>query len=543
MKSRSWTVGLVLSLLCVGLLAGCGSTVQSDTAQQTTGGAPQAPGVAVAPPQAPGAAVAPPPAQGATEPARSAVASPSPTTVGTTVTVRGSSWPPGQLVTSSLCGNLALNGSADCDPKASGQTVATSRGDLVLQLVVSLPPKPCPCVVRTVSLGDSQAVDAPFEIVGAPQSTPTKTVTRRTVEANARIVGSGPLLALLGGTAKREVVIQVTNTGNEPLLNPELNLAFGKGEDPTEPVVGADGAPVSLGTLNPGQLVELRVPLEISPIPFGSYRLKGSFVGLDSVAVDGVTKGQGDLTFFASTSAYPWLLIVVAWLVLQIPLLGLYKRRPVSVDSLDEDPLYDELPMAGAAPGFAGGIFEEAAVPAAVGAGIVGAGILASSSAPMYSAPASDGPPPPPGYLSVGPVQPVMPVPAANVATPAALPAQPVVPPMVQPVVQPIPQPSPQAAAMGVQPLPPMPPASTPAVAPIVASPVANPPEPGPSAPSAVFGVNDLRSMMQQPAAELPPTPPAAETQLSPLPTAQPGASPAPGVDALRSLLQPPTQQ
>jgi len=335
------------------------------------------------------------------------------------------------------------------------------------------------------------------------------------VDVSAAIVGSGPLTAYLGGAAKRELVLSVTNTGSGALVNPLLTLTFGKGQDPTTPLPTADGQQPNLGTIEAGQSIEYRQPITIGAIAFGQYRVKGQFIGLDTITVNQEVVDAGDLTFDASTSTYPWIAIILAWLLLQIPLLGLYKRRPVAIEPLDEDPLYEQLPVAGAAAGFAGGIFDGgAAVPVAA----VGAEALVG--APSNGSAAFDAPPPPPGFAAVGPVAPIMPVAAeAAVAPVTQMPGvQPLPPP---PPVQPVP--AVQPIYQGVQPLPPMP---------TIASPV--------PAASPVFGVNDLRSMMDQPAAAHPPEPPVAE---SAPPAPAPPAAPAQGVDALRSLLQSPPQQ
>jgi len=368
-------------------------------------------------------------------------------------------------------------------------------------------------VVHVAALADSNTVDTPVDVTGAPVGTPSRTSSSRAVDVNATITGGGPLSAYFGGQAKRELVLVVTNTGSEILVNPVLNLTFGKGQDPATPLPTIDGLPVALGTLQGGQTATYRLPVTIGAVAFGQYRVQGEFIGLDSVSVDQGQNLPGDLSFQVTTSTYPWILIVLAWLALQIPLLGLYKRRPVVAEDLDEDPLLEELPVAGAAPGFAGGIFEPAAVP-------VGVGTAASLAAPAYDPPVSNAPPPPPGFQSVGPVQPVMPqpiVPAAAVAAVQQVPIQAALPP--QPVVEPVSQ--------GVQPLPPMPPAT-------VLTPVANP------TAEPVFGVNELRSMMQPPAT-LPSTPPLVGQVAEVLPPAEVDpVPPSQGVDVLRALLQSP---
>jgi len=517
--SRSMRISAAVVVVTAAFLSGCGSDSTAQPGVQPVPGAVQTapapnPGQTLAAPSVTGVPTAPqaPPADGAATQDQSRVASAGPPVAkaGDPILVNGSGWPAGSLVTATVCGNNFLNGSVDCEPSGAGQSTATSVGLIALQVITALPPKPCPCVIRVATSADANGFDIPFTIVGAPTAPASRVVSTRSVDVSASIVGSGPISAYFGGAAKRELVLSVTNTGSGPLVSPPLTLTFGKGQDPTTPLPTADGQQANLGTIEAGQTIEYRQPITIGAIAFGQYRVKGQFIGLDSITVNREVLDAGDLTFDASTSTYPWIAIILAWLLLQIPLLGLYKRRPVTLEPLDEDPLYEQLPVAGAAAGFAGGIFDGAsAVPAAAlgAASLVGAQLNGSA--------ALDAPPPPPGFAAVGPVAPVMP--AAAVALVTQMPGvQPLPPP---PPVQPVP--AMQPIYQGVQPLPPMP--------------TTAPPVP---ASSSVFGVNDLRSMMNQPAAAQPPV-------AEPAPPAPaPPAAPAQGVDALRSLLQsPPPQQ
>jgi hypothetical protein len=298
------------------------------------------------------------------------------------------------LVTASICGNGALNGQVDCDPASAGQSVASPTGLISIEIVAALPPKPCPCVVRTASIADPAAINAPFEINGAPTATPVADpLATRSLQVGLTIVGSGPLVSYFGGPAQRDLLLNVRNSGNSPLDGTPVTVAFGKGDDPTESVLAEGGGAVALPPLQPGQNAELRIPVTIDPVPFGSYTAKATFAGLDAVIVDGQENSAGDLSVKATTSAYPWGLILVAWLVLQIPLLGLYKRRPVVYEAPAEDPLLEQLPVStvvGADPGFAGGMFgSSAALPPPPPAGfVVAATATAAAAVPTASAPA-----------------------------------------------------------------------------------------------------------------------------------------------------------
>lgn len=343
--------------------------------------------------------------------------------IGDTVIVTGSGWPAGSLITVAVCGNNYLNGSTDCEPTGQGQTSANATGEIAVQVALpALPPSPCPCVVHLATLADTNTVDVPFTITGAPTATPSQTVNRRSVDVSARLTGSGPFAAYIGGAAKRELVISVTNTGSSDLINPTLNLTVGRGENPATPLTSPSGQQPALGTITPGQTVEYRQSVTLGPPAFGQYRVKGEFIGLDSITVDQQKVNAGVLSFSVATSSYPWLLILIAWLLLQIPLLGLYKRRPVE-KPLSEDPLIEQLPVASGAPGFGVSAFDP--TPAMAGAPVALATAVAR---PVVDTPA---PPPPPGYRAIQPASatpppaPLPPMPATPGVAPSAVPAPP----------------------------------------------------------------------------------------------------------------------
>lgn len=371
---------------------------------------------------------------------RTATATPPNGAAGAQVTVTSTGWPAGATVGAIICGNNALNGATDCIATPAGQGVAGPDGAVAIPVIVAAPPQPCPCVVRLSVAGDPATADAALIIDGATTTPPVAALPQSSVDVDARIVGTGPLSAFVGGAAEREVVIAVTNTGAAPLVNPVLTLTFGKGQEPTEPLLGPGGQAPQLGTIAPGQSVEYRQPVTIDAPAFGQYRLLGTFQGITTVSVNGAVQSQP--TFTATTTSYPWLLIVGGWLLLQIPLLGLYKRRPVIIEPAEEDPYQDAYgPVeASAAPVLAAVAAPASSVPPAP----VPAPEVAPPPAPSPPAvPSSPAPPPPSGFQLVG--------------APGAAAAPPPGPPPVPPVDT---APEPQAVA------------------------------------SPVFGVNDLRSML-----------------------------------------------
>jgi hypothetical protein len=249
--------------------------------------------------------------------------------IGDQLALQGTNWPPGALINAQICGNDAAGGSVDCALSTGSVGTASPTGTFNLSVAVQKPPVACPCVVNVSNSIDQRSIALPLQITGvasAPLTGPT--IIHDTLSASARIVGSGPWTSWIGGSADRTALITVTNTGNQVITNPTLTLTVGKGADPTTFLANPQ-----IGTIQPGQTVIFKQPFTIKGPAFGQYRLKGVFSGLDEAT-----------TFTASTSVYPWILFVLAWLLLQIPLLGLYKRRSV-IDEGDEDPIEDARPV------------------------------------------------------------------------------------------------------------------------------------------------------------------------------------------------------
>ncbi len=106
-----------------------------------------------------------------------------------------------------------------------------------------------------------------------------------------------------------------------PLANLPVTVTLGTGKDPTDVV-----ARPKFPEISPGASQSLDVPITLPAPAFGTYTVKTTVSGIDQPTSSTVT-----------TSTYPWLLLAVAILLLQIPLLGLHRRR-MAADAPD-DPL------------------------------------------------------------------------------------------------------------------------------------------------------------------------------------------------------------
>ena len=107
--------------------------------------------------------------------------------------------------------------------------------------------------------------------------------------------GTGPWTAWFGGSPERDLVYTVQNTGNVAVEDPPLIIALGKGSSPTGIV-----HPPPIGTLQPGESRTYHTPVSLGALAFGEYNAVGQIPGFVNA-----------VTFKASTTTYPWALIVI----------------------------------------------------------------------------------------------------------------------------------------------------------------------------------------------------------------------------------------
>ena len=229
---------------------------------------------------------------------------------GQTVSVTGAGWAPGEFVSVQVCGNDGVNGSSDCDV-ASGASFPILTGELRTPIVVTIPPRPCPCVILAV--GALTEAKTPISIAGttsAPVSSdsplvnpdigPTLRVDRAVVEDDA----GWP--SWFGAPAERTLVLTVTNTGATAVPQPFMSVAYGKGDDPRT-VIDAPRVP----PIEAGQTAVVRVPFELDAFSYGTYRVVGDL---------GVVGNR--VEFESTTSTWPWGLVLVAIALIQMMLVA-----------------------------------------------------------------------------------------------------------------------------------------------------------------------------------------------------------------------------
>lgn len=233
--------------------------------------------------------------------------------LGGTITILGSGWNPALgLVKIDLCGNLALNGSADCDVSNTIDTAIQADGTFRSALRATAPPSPCPCVVRIGYGSNPDLVKLPVEITGvgqrAPQAAPR--VRRAVAVLDVRVTGSGPWTSWLGGAPKRTVSYSVRNTGDVVLHNPAVSLNLGRSRNASGFVAAPD-----VGDLGIGQTKSFTTPLPFGALSAGKYDVV--------LTVDPVGDlGTGD----ATTTIVPWGLLAFVAVGLEVGWLR-FRRR------------------------------------------------------------------------------------------------------------------------------------------------------------------------------------------------------------------------
>jgi hypothetical protein len=232
-------------------------------------------------------------------------------TPGTPVSIIGKHWPSGSLLQASLCGNRALDGSANCVPDTAVTMTPGPDGSFEDALQVTIPPVPCPCVVLVTRLDANDLEVIPVEIVGAPVApvelhAPPK--LQNSLKAQVKVESSTTLASVLGGAADRTLVVTLHNDANVPVRGALMVSFWGK-DTANHPI------PTRLVTVPARGTVTVRVPFELDPLSIGGYDVKG-VAGTNGNTVE----------FSSSTSQWPWGLVIVLVLVIWL-VQSLFVRR------------------------------------------------------------------------------------------------------------------------------------------------------------------------------------------------------------------------
>lgn len=232
------------------------------------------------------------------------------TAAGEEIVVTGAGWPEGTRVVVELCGREGRGGSVDCD--VVNQRIAGVGRDGAFQtsLTVGRPPAPCPCVVRAVDQRSPLTAWATIAVQGLPTVPIDIDPPEPRLRVSAVRMSGGAWPELFGWPPERILRFRVENTGGVPLRDVPLRVTIGRGTDPSGVV---DTRPIAL--LQPGEARTVELPVELDPLSFGRYTVK----------VEARSIGERPAAR-ASTTSYPWLLVLVPIVLVQAVLLGLRNR-------------------------------------------------------------------------------------------------------------------------------------------------------------------------------------------------------------------------
>lgn len=202
---------------------------------------------------------------------------PSTAAVGDTVQVIARGLPKSSDYEVEVCGDKALQGSADCDNSHSVTGVAGAEGSFVVNLGVSVPPVPCPCVVAAFSQKLDQPATANLAIVGAPQGATVGQAPSGSLTVQSVVLrGSKTLGEWFGAAPKRILQLNLYNALNAPATNVPVSVTYSSGNGQRTPV---PAPPVP--TVRPGATFDYSVPIKFPTFATGTYNVSG-LVGYSS---------------------------------------------------------------------------------------------------------------------------------------------------------------------------------------------------------------------------------------------------------------------
>ncbi|HEY6531498.1 MAG TPA: hypothetical protein VIY72_04290 [Acidimicrobiales bacterium] len=221
--------------------------------------------------------------------------------------VVGSHWPERTVVLVELCGNSGAS-TTDCDRPRSRTLGVGTEGTFTAPITASVPPSPCPCVVRVTSMSSAARFAVPVEVVGAPVAQvtdPVATGPSSSLQIDAiHLERTSTFGEWFGRPPERELTFQVTNTSSEVLHDLPVEVLVG-----SDPEAGRQIDVEPIESLEPGATTTVAATVGFDPLTIGRAELFGS-VGRDS----------WQAMFEADTHSFPWGLLLVVLLALQVGL-------------------------------------------------------------------------------------------------------------------------------------------------------------------------------------------------------------------------------
>jgi hypothetical protein len=318
-----WTIGLIGLIGVIGVIAAWGGAALAATGTTDPASPAAAPTIIVL--GAPtGSSIAP----------------------GATFHVLGTGWDPNSLVELQVCGHRGDGGATNCSAATAVVATTAANGGFDARLSVVLPPTPCPCVVRASTQGGGPVVaTAGVTIPGAPGTptvpdggnTPPRAGPGKLDVENVRLAGSDSMSTLLGGRATRTLEFDLVNSGSVAVTGASVVFTAGSAGH----LVGAVPT-LKLGPFAVGERRSFLVPIRFGALGFGAQVVRGELRGT-AVGV----------TFTATTTTHPWLLIAIGAVVLIVLIVRIARRMshrrreralvPGAVDPLEPDVADDVL--------------------------------------------------------------------------------------------------------------------------------------------------------------------------------------------------------
>ena len=211
------------------------------------------------------------------------------------------------VTTVAICGNDAQRGAVDCDQISSVGVPASSAGPTQQRLRVTVPPSPCPCVIRASTTGETTVKTVAIDIVGAPTApvqaapiagAPTVVVQAKVVSGKQSVFDR--LRSTFAGPTRRTLVLRLQDTGAAPLTGLSVTAAVGRTTQGGEPL-----QPPNVDVVQPGDSQTYRLNVSLGAPSYGSYDVFGTVYGAGP-----------PVSFTASTSTQPWGLFIVVVLFL-----------------------------------------------------------------------------------------------------------------------------------------------------------------------------------------------------------------------------------
>jgi hypothetical protein len=216
----------------------------------------------------------------------------------------------------SVCGNRAARGSGDCDMVES-QGVRLRHMDVVLthDMTVTVPPFPCPCVIRAVGVETGEVAITPIDLVGHPVGEVVEpSLGQPLVDVGLSTAGASNGLVSwmrqsLGGPSPQLVTVSVRNRTTGVLSGAAVHGSV------TRSGVSVAEFDLDTGEIGPGQTWTGTTEVELPAPAIGTYEWTATASGVGPV-----------VTSETSTRSVPWLLILLV-LMLVWDLTAMVVRR------------------------------------------------------------------------------------------------------------------------------------------------------------------------------------------------------------------------